>query len=118
MSTTILSLESQRRDSTLAQITRDLRRDLARSDVPVHPVEESYRLGDKGDPFTIGQLALDLVTSGAVTALIGCLKAYLGRDRTLTFKVKRPDSSFVEITAHNIDSTELRDDLELLRSDK
>ena len=93
--------------AALAQTTRDLQRDLTRSAVPAHAIEAPSRPGEKGDAFSFGQLALDLVTSGAVTALVECLKAYLARDRTLSFTLKRPDGTDLEVMSHNIDTSEL-----------
>jgi hypothetical protein len=114
MSDTILSLTTDRGDAALVQMTRDLQRDLARADVPARTIEVPPRPGEKGDAFSIGQLVLTLVTSGAVTALIECAKAYLGRDRTLSVKIKRPDGTEIELSSHNVDSTEVRAQLDSL----
>ncbi len=113
---TILSLKTSRGDAALVQTTRDLQRDLTRSDVPAHAVEKPSRPGEKGDPFTLGLLAISLVTSGTVVAFLECLKAYIARDKTLSFSLRRPDGSDIEVVSHNIDSTELRAEVESLLS--
>jgi Effector Associated Constant Component 1 len=114
MVSTTLSLTSNRGDAAIVNMTRDLQRDLAKADIPVKVVEAPSKPEEKGDAFSLGQLAIDLVTSGAITALVECLKAYLQRDETLSFKIKRPDGSDIEVKSHNIDSAALRDNLELL----
>ena len=59
-------------------------------------------------------LALALVTSGTVKALIECFKAYLSRERTLTIKVTPADG--VAITAQNVDTPAVREALEAMAS--
>jgi hypothetical protein len=112
MVSTILSLTSERGDAVLAEMTRNVQRDLAKSGISARPLEGQPKQGEKGDAFSLGQLTIDLVTSGTITALVECLKAYLGRDRTLSFKIKRPDGSAIEVESNNIDNAELRHDLE------
>jgi len=114
MVSTIIGMKTDRGEPALVQLSRDLQRDLTRSDVPVRGVEKRSRPGERGDAFTLGQLAIDLVTSGTVVALLECLKAYIARDRTLTFSIKRPDGSDIEVTSQNVASSELRTEVEAL----
>jgi hypothetical protein len=117
-SSSILRLTTARGDAALVQTTRDLQRDLARLSVPARAVENPGRPGDRGDTFSLGQLAVDLVTSGSLTALIECVKAYLVRDKSLSIGLRRPDGLYVEMTSHNIDSEAIRADLEVLIPNK
>lgn len=99
-------------DARLAQLTRELERDLSRAGIQARPVEASAAPGERGDPVTLGVLALALVSSGAVTALIECLKAYLSREHALTIKLTRPDGTQVEVTGHNVDTPTVREVLD------
>jgi hypothetical protein len=75
-----------------------------------HPVRRSGT-GEKGEPLTVGLLTLALIKSGALVAMIGCLKAIFARDKRLKVKIKRPDGSVVEIDAKNIDDPRWHVDL-------
>jgi hypothetical protein len=89
-------------DARLNRIARDLARDLTRVGIEAREVDGATAVGDRGDLFVLGQLSIGLVTSGAVTALIECLKAYIARERTLTVRVRRTDGSEVEVSARNV----------------
>jgi hypothetical protein len=95
----------------LAQLARDLQRDLNRVGVSARSIAGPTVEGERGDISLLGQLALGLVSTGAVTALIECLKAYLSRERELAIKLTRPDGMMVEITSRNIDTDAVRDAL-------
>jgi len=103
-----LRLAATTSDARLAGIARDLARDLTRAGIEAHPIEKGTTQGERGDAVTLGELALGLVTSGAVTALIECLKAYIARERSLSFKLKRPDGLEVEISAKNVNDATLQ----------
>jgi len=113
-----LSLSANIPDARLAQVTRDLERDLSRAGIQARPVEASSVPGERGDPFTLGVLALALVTSGTVKAMIECFKAYLSRERALTIKLMRADGTQVEVTARNVDTPAVREALEAVVSAK
>jgi hypothetical protein len=102
---TTLVLNAEVSKERLANLTRDLSRDLTRSGVPATVVEGHSARGTRGDVVSLGQLALDLVTTEAVTALIECLKAYMSRERTLIVKVRRHDGGEVEVSAKNVNDT-------------
>ena len=108
----MLRLAADLPSARIAQLTRDFSRDLARTGIEARLPEASKMPGQKGEIINLGQLALALVTSGAVTALIECLKAYLARDRTLVFKLTRPDGTEVEVNAKNADDAVVRRALE------
>jgi hypothetical protein len=104
-------------EARLAQLTRDLERDLSRAGIHAQPVEASRDAGERGEPITLGVLTLALITSGAVKALIECIKAYLSRERTLAIRLTRSDGApVVEVTARNVDTAAVREALEAAAS--
>ena len=104
-------------DARLAQITRDLQRDLSRAGIRARPVESPPAPGERGEPITLEVFALALITSGTVKALIECFKAYLSRERALTIRLTRADGTpVVEVTARNVDTPALREALEAAAS--
>jgi hypothetical protein len=108
----ILSLSANIPDTRLAKLTRDLERDLSRAGIHVGSVDSPPTFGEKGEPITLGVLALSLITSGAVTAIIECLKIYLSRERGLTIKLTHPDGTQAEVTTRNVDTSNVREILE------
>jgi hypothetical protein len=107
-----LSLTADIPDARLAELTRDLERDLFRAGIQARPIEVPPVPGEKGEPITLGVLAFALITSGAVTAVIECFKAYLSRERALTIRLTRVDGTQVEVTARNVDTSAVRETLE------
>jgi hypothetical protein len=111
-----LSLNANIPDARLAQLTRDLERDLSRVGIQARPVEAPPVPGEKGEPVTLGVIALALITRGAVTAMIECFKAYLSRERALTIKLTRVDGTQIEVSARNVDTPAVREMLEAVSS--
>lgn len=111
-----LSLSADLPDVRLAQITRNLERDLSRAGIQARPVEEPSVSGERGDPVTLGMLALALVTSGTIKVMIECFKAYLSREHALSIKLTRADGTQVEVTTHNVDTPKVREALEAIAS--
>ena len=111
-----VSLSANLPDARLARLTRDLERDLSRAGVQARPVEAPSVPGERGEPITLGVIALALITHGAVTALIQCFKAYLSREPALTIKFTRPDGAQVEVNARNVDAPAVRQALEAAAS--
>jgi hypothetical protein len=107
-----VSLSADLPDARLEQLTRDLERDLSRSGIQARPIEAPRVPGEKGEPITLGVLALALVTSGTVTALIECFKAYVSRERALTIRLMGAGGTQVEVTARNVDTSAVREALE------
>lgn len=105
-------------EARLAQLTRDLQHDLSREGIRARFVEAVAVPGEKGEPVTLGVLALALVTSGAIKSLVGCLKAYVSREPTLVITLKRPDGSQVEVNARNVEVPDVRTALEAVASAK
>ena len=106
-----ISLANVASDARLAQLTRDLSRDLSRAGMHPRTADMPAEAGQRGEPITLGVIALALITHGAVTALLECLKAYISRERGLIVKVTRPDGTQIEVSAHNVDTASVRDAL-------
>jgi hypothetical protein len=111
-----VSLSANIPDARLAQLTGELARDLSRAGVQARPVEAPPVPGEKGEPITLGVIALAMVTGGTVKAVINCFKTYLSRERALTINLTRADGTHVEITAHNVDTATVREALEAAAS--
>lgn len=109
----MMNLSAALPDAKLAQLTRDLERDLSRMGIRTRSVEASSVPGERGEPVTLGVLALALITHGAVTAMIECFKAYLSREHTLTVKLTRPDGTVIDVNARNVDTPAVREALEI-----
>lgn len=109
----MLNLSAEVPERRMAQITRDLSRDLSREGISSKPLDgEPPRPGDKGEPISIGVIALALVTGGTIKELIKCLTAHLSREKGLKVKVTRPDGLLVEITAKNVATAAVLEALE------
>jgi hypothetical protein len=107
-----ISLSANLPDEGLARLTRDLERDLSRAaGVQAHTPRTTAEEGQKGDPITLGVLALALITSGTVKAVIECFKAYFEREHSLTIKLT-VNGDPVEVTARNVDTAAVREALE------
>jgi Effector Associated Constant Component 1 len=111
-----LSLIGDLPSPRLAQLTRNLERDLSRAGIQTRFVEGTPTPGERGEPITLGVLALALVTGGTFKAAIECFKAYLARERRLTIKLTGSNGTQVEVTALNVDSPAVREMFELAAS--
>jgi hypothetical protein len=105
-------------DTRIAQLTRELAFDLSRAGIDARPVEMSPTPGERGEPITLGVLALALVTTGTVKAAIDCFKSYFSRERTLSMTLTCADGKQVEVTARNVDTSAVREALEAAVSAK
>jgi hypothetical protein len=114
----VLALQSQRGPAYVAQLARDLKSDIGhRADIEVQDVTSPPKSGERTpDVSLLGQLALTFLTSGAAVALVGCLKAYIGRDHTLRFKLTRSDGSCLDVEGKDLDAGRLDQTLRLIDS--
>jgi hypothetical protein len=103
-----LSLSANIPDERIARLTRELGRDLSREGLTAHTPEPPAVPGERGEPVTLGLLALALLTSGTVKALIGCLKAYVSREPSLIIRLRRADGAEMEVNARNVNEPGLR----------
>jgi len=90
-----ISLQDDVDEEELAQLTRQLRDEIAELGVDAVGLAPgtSLPVGAKGDPITIGSIVISLATAGVFTGLIELLKAWALRreGRTVHFKAKVQD---------------------------
>jgi len=76
-------------DHQVAAATRELLKDIrADTDPNARLATSDAPSGTKGDPITLGQIALSLVTGGPLSKFIECLFGFLGRNRKLAIEVQ------------------------------
>ncbi|MCX7066346.1 MAG: hypothetical protein NTW85_01410 [Methylococcales bacterium] len=109
MSIQLILKNDQLNDDKLQALTEDLYQTLKReTDVDVQLAKGDSEQGskNKGDPITIGVLALVFLKSGAVVALIETLKSYLTFNSSLQIEFKNGDK-VVKINAQNLKSNQI-----------
>lgn len=101
----VLNLSSSELDNEeLQALTRQLCDSIAdeteiKAEIPSGAVVQ----GTKGDPITLGTIALSAFGSGgAAAALFEIFKAYFSRNSSFTIKAKKPDGTELEISAQNM----------------
>ncbi len=86
----------------------DLRRHLAGIGVEASPIENAASQGSRGDISIAGQLALGIISSGSLVALIGCLRAYIEREKKLTIEIENTVGQRVKVHAENVNGVEFQ----------
>lgn len=77
------------------------------------PASGAPEAGKRGDPFTLGAIVIAAVSGGgAVTALVGTIGSYLGRDRRTEVEIQTHDGRKVRISSQMFKQKEME---ELLR---
>ena len=101
---TSLKLTSGRSSPESLQIlTRELAASLRdNTNITAAIPESAAEPGARGEPITIGVLALAFVTSGSAVALFEVLKAYFERDSSLEMEFHRADGKKMSIRADNV----------------
>ncbi|MBO6503633.1 MAG: hypothetical protein JJ850_13480 [Kordiimonadaceae bacterium] len=96
-------------DGQLSALTADFRSALVRNglDATFHEVKAAE--GHKGVEVELGTLLLAAFTSGAVTAMIEVVKAYVARNKSFSVEVEGKGGQSVKISAENIESAELKE---------
>jgi hypothetical protein len=98
-----LKLSSSMSDDQLVALTRDLIRDARDGGINLNEPEVGGDLSERGGPVSVGELLMVFITSGAAVSLIGCLQAYISRDKTLKVNIKKSDGNEINIDASNVD---------------
>ena len=98
-------------------LTRDLvssinHHTVARAEIP----EGEAQAGERGDPVTLGMIALSFISSGAAVALFQIIKAYFERDRSLELAFERPDGRTMSIKAKNMDPDRIDEAIEMAQA--
>jgi hypothetical protein len=82
----------------LHSLTTDLRKSIAtHTDADASIVTGKALPGTKGDPITLGTLALALITSGTVTGLVTVLQTFVARRPSIEFEVTTSDGRVVKL---------------------
>ncbi len=84
-------------------LTRELVASINRhTDTQANLPEGETGTGERGDPITLGAIALSVITSGTAVALFGVIKAYFERDKSLEMAFERADGKKMTIKAENM----------------
>lgn len=102
-----LTLQADLPGVRLAELTRDLSRDLSRIGISAVPADARPEPGDRGGAVSVGEIIIALITSGAIKAAIDCLRAYLVRERSLALQLSFPNGRRLAITAKNLGTPEV-----------
>lgn len=70
----------------------------------------------KGDPITIGQLALTFLGGGSAVALLEVIKAYIARNSSITIELKDKNGGSINFSAENINSRECKEMLDKIQA--
>src|SRR5688572_8146346 len=111
-----LTMQSSARSERLADLARDLTSDLQRQRMlQVNATTRPAAPGERAvDISLIGQIVLTFLSAGAAQALIGCLKAYIDRDRSLRFQLKRPDGTELHLEGKHFEPAAIDETLRAL----
>jgi len=101
-----LNLSSSELDNKeeLQTLTRELCNTINNeTDIQAEIPSGAVQQGHKGDPITLGAIALSFLGSGgAAVALFEIFKAYFSRNSSFTIKAKKADGTELEFTAQNM----------------
>jgi hypothetical protein len=91
-------------DDRIVAATRELLREI-RADADPQArlmMDEAAATGSKGDAISIGQIALALVTGGAVGKLIECVFTFLSRNKKLQIELTNESGAKLTINAEYV----------------
>ena len=111
-----LVIEGGARPDELTETTRELVATLRRqqglgAEVAARPARPSERSGDVG---LAGQILLSFFSAGAATALIACLQAYIQRDKSFKFRMKKADGTEMELEGRHFDPKAVKETVRAL----
>ena len=78
------------------------------TDVDAELPETDTAPGSKGDPVTIGAIALAFITSKAAVELVGVLRTYFAREPSLEMELVSADGAKLTIRAKHFDGDQLQ----------
>lgn len=108
METSLKLTSGRSTPETLQALTRDLAESLRdNTDIVAELPDAAPEPGARGDPVTLGVLALAFVTSGSAVALFEVLKAYFERDSSLEMEFERADGRKMSIRAENVNPRQI-----------
>jgi hypothetical protein len=114
MNVTLSMVSEDLHPEDLQDLSLDLCRSLsAEAGVDAEPLEAAAIGATRGDPITIGVLALTFMTSGAAAALLNVLKAYFERSSSVTMELARPDGVKLTVKSGDLRGGQLERTLSL-----
>lgn len=63
--------------------------------------------GSKGDPITLGTIALTFLTSGAAVSVFKVLETFVGRKRSIEVELSRPDGQKLVLRAQDMEADQI-----------
>ncbi len=103
MEQSLIVTSAQLGPADVQALTRELVTSINRqTDTEAALPESQPRPGERGDPITLGAIALSVITSGTAVALFQVMKAYFERDESLEMAFERPDGRKLTIKAENM----------------
>lgn len=107
MSIQLIISDANLSEDKLHALTRDLGLTLNKETAIQAVIEQGEtQPGSKGEPITLGVLALTFLTGGSAVALIDVLKTYLLRNSSLEIEVKNGDKA-VKINLQNVQAKQV-----------
>lgn len=108
--TLTLSLSSgELNDEDIQELTTDLCKTIINeTDINAELVEGPTQKGNRGEPITLGLIALTFMSSGAAVALFNVLKSYLDRESSLIFGIQREDGTKLGIKMKNMQPEQVK----------
>ena len=95
-------------DERLRASTLELRRALLEeTEASVAAPTAAAVEGAKGDPITLGAVALTFLTSGAAISMFKVLEAYVTRKRSIEVEISRPDGGKFVLRAQDVTPADL-----------
>ena len=97
-------------------LSREFSSDVARLDGLVAHTSEAAPLepGKRGDPVTLGAIAVTAVSSGALSALATTIGSYLARDKRTELEISRPDGLKIKVSSARSNLAELQETIRRL----
>lgn len=97
-------------EEDLQELTIELRRTLVdETNIEAKLVESASEKGTRGEPITLGLIALTFLTSGAAVALFNVFKSFFDRKKYLELEMIKEDGTKLNIKAENIRLEDLKD---------
>lgn len=90
-----------------AAALEELRRHLVKNEVRASFSQSSTVEGARADGTLLAELAIGLVSGGALVAVVDCVKSLLTRDSKMSIEVQEEGGRLVKITAENVKQAEI-----------
>lgn len=105
-----LALSSEEmNEEHLQELTNELRKTLVEeAGIKAELVEGVSEEGTRGEPITMGLIALTFLTSGAAVAMFDVFKSLFNRRKYLELEMTREDGKKINIKAENISLEDLK----------